>query len=160
MSEGTKSKDLERARLRNEALQRWAIILGIVLSFTTAISAHFKEEQETTAKGVYKELSAAVEKNSENVRSLHQDMAAIRGYLAGQADTKGTVSFFDIFKNNRISAMSVSEDRSTSDKTIAVTPKIGVSVKPLDSPPPKVITPEPETYKSPPIEQVTATEAE
>ena len=93
MPNGSLAPSLERIKEKSERIKLWggiiAMVLGNIVALTTAILAHFKEE--TGAKNVYRELSGAIEKVSDDQVQLHKDVAAIRGYLAGQAQQKPMV---------------------------------------------------------------------
>jgi hypothetical protein len=74
-------------KAKNERLKIWvgliALIVTNVVTLGTAITAHTKEEKETTAKAAYKELSSAVEQMSKDNMEIHKDLSNVRGYLAG-----------------------------------------------------------------------------
>ncbi len=146
---------LDRLKAKSERIKLWggiiAMVLGNIVALTTAILAHFKEE--TGAKNVYKELSGAVEKVSEDQIQLHKDVSAIRGYLAGQARQEPMVLWTpkekDKPKSNRLTPpirVGVESSKSADEEPIAIIP-------PPQAPPPN-ITPEPADYKAPPVDAV------
>jgi hypothetical protein len=147
MTHSLDSRKLELAKLRLERLKQWGAIVAIVASLGTAIAAHFRPEEDPEAEGVYNELSRAVEKVSEDQLRLHQDVAAIRGYLAGkEGSPKPTVVTFLEPPTKPRSKPSVAGRKPAPAKAIIEEePEFDV---PEVKPPPKV-------YDAPPVEQVT-----
>jgi hypothetical protein len=145
MTHSLDSRKLELAKLRLERLKQWGTIVAIIASLGTAIAAHLKEEEDEGAKEVYRELSGAVEKVSEDQLKLHQDISSIRGYLAGKAEnpSPSIVRFFET-------------PASTSRRPHRQPPKPKSAVI-EDSPEFDVpqVKPPPDAYKAPPVEQVT-----
>lgn len=149
---------LDRLKAKSERIKLWggilAMVLGNVVALTTAILAHFKEE--TGAKNVYRELSGAIEKVSDDQVQLHKDVAAIRGYLAGQAQQKPMVLWSPKEKDKDQAKperrlmppirIGVAKDGKTAEEPVAVIP-------PPQAPPPN-ITPEPQSYKPRPVDAV------
>jgi hypothetical protein len=145
------SRKLELAKLRLERLKLWGGIASIAASLALGFIAYFKQEEDPGAKGVYKELSHAVEKISEDQIRLHRDVSALRGYLAGKANTPvpAVVKFLE----------DPAPARSTARRPVS----IGVAAKPkaaaIIEEEPKFDVPEvepaPAQYDAPPIEQVT-----
>jgi len=80
----TPSKRVAIINARTERLKLWGSIVGIIAAIVTSSLAYFKPEEDEGARDVYKELSAAVGKISENQVELHKDVAAMRGYLRGR----------------------------------------------------------------------------
>lgn len=158
MPPNTPPVSLDRIRAKSERLKLWggiiAMVLGNVVALVTAILAHYKEE--TGAKNVYQELSGAIEKVSDDQVQLHKDVAAIRGYLAGQARQEPMVLW------------TPKEKDKPKNKPTRVTPPIRVGVGipkpdadeepiaiiPPPQAPPPTITPEPKDYKAPPVDAV------
>jgi hypothetical protein len=145
------SKKLERMRIRAERLKGWATIAAIVASLATGIGAYFKEEEDKGAKDVYKELSVAVEKVSEDQIRLHRDVSAIRGYLAGKA--KEPSPAIVEFLTDPVPAPA--PRRATSRRPESNKPKAKAIIEeePIDDVP--SIEPPPVQYEAPPVEQVT-----
>jgi hypothetical protein len=82
--EASKSSRVAIIHARTERLKLWGSIVGIIAAIVTSSLAYFKPEEDEGARDVYKELSTAVSKISENQVELHKDVAAIQGYLRGR----------------------------------------------------------------------------
>jgi len=144
MRDTAENKRLERMKLRVERLKSWTTISAIIASLITAMSAYFKKEEDQGAKDVYKELSGAVEKISEEQVKLHSDIAAIRGYLAGKAQTPtpAIVKFLEVPTQQH-------RTRQTEEpKTKAI-----IEEEPDFEVP--TLKPAPNRYEAPPVEEVT-----
>jgi len=74
-------------RARNERLKIWLGLIALIITngvtLATAVTAHMKKEKEVTARAAYAELSQALSKISDESVEVHEDIANIRGYLAG-----------------------------------------------------------------------------
>jgi hypothetical protein len=149
MTSSLDSKKLEWMKLKVEHLKGWVTIIAIVASLGTAITAHFKEEEDNGAKDVYKELSGAIEKVSEDQVKLHSDIAAIRGYLAGkaQAPSPAIVRFLD--------PPSPAAVPRHIRPTIAPKPKTKAIIEEEPNYDVPQLKPAPNKYQAPPVEQVT-----
>ena len=155
----TPPNSLDRIKVKSERLKQWATIIAIVVSniaaIVTAISAHFKEEKG--AKNVYKELSSAVEKVSDDQVQLHKDVSAMRGYLAGMAQKSKEPM---VLWNPKEDKPVVAKKPATTTRRPPIRVGIGIpkpkakpepiTVLPPPQAPPPNITPEPDDYDAPP----------
>ena len=147
-------KRLDLIQARNERLKMWGSILGIIAAIIASFFAYFRPEEDEGAKDVYKELSKAVEKVSEDQVKLHRDVAAIQGYLKGRYAAEQRY-----IKDNVEEKKRTIEDKPPISARVAVKPKPAVVLTPPDelleqkSAPPSV-GPDPKPYKPPPIDVV------
>jgi hypothetical protein len=149
MTNSLDSKKLERMKLRVERLKGWTTIVAIIASLATAVTAHFKEEKDKGAKDVYKELSSAIEKVSSDQVRLHRDISAIRGYLAGKAQSPSPAIVEFLTDPAPVTA------RRPAHTAAPQKPKTKAIIEEEPAYDVPSIEPPPDKYQAPPVEQVT-----
>jgi len=70
------------APTRGSQIRSWAIFIAAIASFFTAIAAYVKPEDRSVTKQSYEELSTALSAMADQNQKNHDDIVALRTYLA------------------------------------------------------------------------------
>lgn len=141
---------------KNERLKMWiglvTLIVTNIATLGTAITAHMRANDETTAKAAYKELSTAISEVSKDNIKLHNDVSNLRGYLAGVAHNGSLSDDTNINKNNGQHYIAESKTQNNTNQPSTSKPKKSGKKPHVAMPEPPKMSDKPFQYKPPPVD--------